>query len=547
MEPLGLKQEKEAIDLGSKERKAVKIEVKVEVKEEDHLAKNVQNLENMKEDAKKKIVEKPRPCKEDLAPTKLDQDTKKEAKQEVIEDAPKDLIKSKQKEILTFKEFYQCLDIELEDEGACSICEKPDAKVICKLGCKRKFHVICLENVLIQNINNTEISCENCILMQHPCGICGKLSIASPSNFKRCQKDDCPYYYHTKCLTELQISRPDLPPGCPAHYCSSSLAPLDPSAPDIIHCIRGPTKYHPNSKPPKNLKFITKTEVVSPQYLLTPPKPNLEGPQAEFGTFTNPPIRVRNNEILQNFSKNNFSEPSSNINQLLRSPKRQPTNKEPSVKEEVKNQGSPTPCLTTISKPPPKTGTINPVDDHSELLKSIPPALIPQDFDISKSITQITQQLSVAVAQGSQILANTKGISITQRRSSSNFFTKYRIDGHGFSSCGRRLNSDEIYAQWLLNPPKSMYILSQKNLVATLEKLNEKPTRPVQEENLETKKPLSGLKRTAKMVSKLFKGQEIRSKIQKRSEDMYKELEDHLLAPAAPLKPVFNQESIYKK
>lgn len=99
----------------------------------------------------------------------------------------KPLQKPKPVEEMTLKEYAVHLNPTLPEEGnVCVLCEKPAARLQCVLQCKRYFHLQCLELMALKKvINNQEMNCENCIILQHACAYCGGLSIVSPAKFRK--------------------------------------------------------------------------------------------------------------------------------------------------------------------------------------------------------------------------------------------------------------------------------------------------------------------------------------------------------------------------
>ena len=138
---------------------------------------------------------------------------------------------------------------------------------------------------------------------------------------------------------------------------------------------------------------------------------------------------------------------------------------------------------------------------------------------------------------------------------------------------GKKLSNEEIY------------ILSQKNLVTTLDGINEKTKNSHFEENNHNDKtsihpneelkidqqaknedikkpeinqtqekvqkqaeklPLWGLKRTAFMMSKLFGAQEIKEKLNRKFDHTYSGLEKFLMTKEEKPKPLYNEKAIRK-
>jgi len=89
---------------------------------------------------------------------------------------------------------------------------------------------------------------------------------------------------------------------------------------------------------------------------------------------------------------------------------------------------------------------------ESDEINSYMQNILHQDFDIKETIALMEKQLASAVEKGSQILQAAKGMSISQKM---NLLYKY-------DKSGKKLSNDEIY------------ILSQKNLVKTMDRINEK-------------------------------------------------------------------------
>lgn len=190
-------------------------------------------------------------------------------------------------------------------------------------------------------------------------------------------------------------------------------------------------------------------------------------------------------------------------------------------------------------------------DNNSQL-----PISILQDFNIAETIALMEKQLAAAVEKSSQILEAAKGINLSDKK---DMFSKNK-------KVGKKLSIEEIY------------ILSQKNLIKTLNRLDEMSKHkskiedknnvsegiqtPVHEkeeskaDNLlqslkpqtlvdqsikddrvnassEVKnmksKPLCGLKRTANMLSSIFGANRARNKMLSKIQKQYEDVENYVL------------------
>jgi hypothetical protein len=172
-------------------------------------------------------------------------------------------------------------------------------------------------------------------------------------------------------------------------------------------------------------------------------------------------------------------------------------------------------------------------NDHIQSL----PVSIPKGLNVAETIITMEKLLNAVIDKDQQILKAAKNINILQKKDLLYLNEK----------AGKKISSDEVY------------VLSQKNLIQTLDYLHEKTRFKMQkdmqnekiEEDLkdevknaeihptcpppENKRPQnlpkpvsSGLKRTATMISRLFGGHEARRKIQKRFEKTFDDVVEFL-------------------
>lgn len=166
------------------------------------------------------------------------------------------------------------------------------------------------------------------------------------------------------------------------------------------------------------------------------------------------------------------------------------------------------------------------------------PVSIPQGLNVSDTIIAMEKLLKAAIEKDQQILKAAKNLNILQKKDLLYLNEK----------AGKKISSDEVY------------VLSQKNLAQTLDYLNEKSKFKIQKEKQadrvneemkeETKEvevplenpepeikhsqdipkpiPSSGLKRTANMISRLFGGNEVKRKFQKRFEKTFDDVLEFL-------------------
>lgn len=166
------------------------------------------------------------------------------------------------------------------------------------------------------------------------------------------------------------------------------------------------------------------------------------------------------------------------------------------------------------------------------------PVSIPQGLNISDTIIAMEKLLKAAIEKDQQILKAAKNLNIMQKKDLLYLNEK----------AGKKISSDEVY------------VLSQKNLTQTLDYLNEKTKFKIQKDkqndtiNEEMKEkskevevplentepeikhsqdiqkpiPSSGLKRTANMISRLFGGDEVKRKFQKRFEKTFDDVLEFL-------------------
>jgi len=273
-------------------------------------------------------------------------------------------------EITSFQKFMNVKNLSLtEGNTTWMIWEKPGARVVWVLGWKRSFHMVCLESMSLKKIvNNEEIMCENCILLQQQCAFCGALGMISPNKFRKCSVEGCQYYFHVKCEKKLMLSlyykkvtSKDF--VCPTHYCGKWKEEIDPSLPDLMSCVRCYQKYHNDWKDPKPYKLITQTQMVWFRHKIQEEKTErLEGiferrqttPIPDPVLFSDPPLNPGNKYILRDYKRRGNS---------------------------------------------------------TEL-----PVQVPQDFDIIKTIEAMQSQLNAAIEQGNKILQSSKGINLIQER-----------------------------------------------------------------------------------------------------------------------------------